>query len=139
MRVYENRVLGRIFGPKRDEVRKLRTEKLGHMHLSLNIIRKIKCRRLKWVEPAEVKRVVTVSIILYLLLYERSACVLGTQELVVASQFIKHTPAAASHETSLVRGNCTIYSDAGDIHYLPPYYFKQNNYSKRIAEPCRVL
>jgi hypothetical protein len=46
-----NRVLGRIFGPKRDEVtegwRKLHTEELHNLYSSPNIIRTIKSRRMK--------------------------------------------------------------------------------------------
>jgi hypothetical protein len=52
LRVFENWVLRRIFGPKRDEVkggwRKLHNEKLYKLYSSLNIIRKIKSRRMKW-------------------------------------------------------------------------------------------
>jgi hypothetical protein len=44
--VFENRVLGRIFGPKRDEVtggwRKLHNGELHNLYSSLNIIRMIK-------------------------------------------------------------------------------------------------
>jgi hypothetical protein len=43
MRVFENRVLRRIFGPKRDEVtggwRKLHNEELHNLYSSLSIIR----------------------------------------------------------------------------------------------------
>jgi hypothetical protein len=50
--VFENRVLSRIFGPKRDEVtaewRKLRSEKLHILYSSPNIIRQIKSRRMRW-------------------------------------------------------------------------------------------
>jgi hypothetical protein len=46
LRVYENRVLRRIFGPKRDEVtgewRKLHNEELNVLYSSPNIIRMIK-------------------------------------------------------------------------------------------------
>jgi hypothetical protein len=42
LRVFENRVLGRIFGPRRDEVkgkwRKLHTEKLNDLYCSSNIL-----------------------------------------------------------------------------------------------------
>jgi hypothetical protein len=48
----ENRVLGRIFGPKRDEVtgewRKLHNEKLNDQYSSPNINRVIKSRKLRW-------------------------------------------------------------------------------------------
>jgi hypothetical protein len=52
LRVYENMMLRRIFGPKRDEVteewRKLHNEELNILHFSLNIVRVIKLRRMKW-------------------------------------------------------------------------------------------
>jgi hypothetical protein len=48
LRVFENRVIGRIFGPKRDEVtgewRKLHNGKLNVLHCSPNIVRVIKSR-----------------------------------------------------------------------------------------------
>jgi hypothetical protein len=48
--VFENRVLKRIFGPKRDEVtglwRKLHNEDLGDLYSSPGIIRLIKLRRI---------------------------------------------------------------------------------------------
>jgi hypothetical protein len=50
--VFENRVLRRIFGPKRDEVtgewRKLNNEELHILYLSPNLIRQIKSRRMRW-------------------------------------------------------------------------------------------
>jgi len=53
LRVFENRVLRRIFGPKRDEVtgewKKLYTEKLSVLYYSPNIVRVIKSRRMRWV------------------------------------------------------------------------------------------
>jgi len=52
MRVFENRVLTRIFGPKRDEVtgewRKLHNEELNDLYCSPNIVRVIKSRRMRW-------------------------------------------------------------------------------------------
>jgi hypothetical protein len=49
--VFENRVLRRIFGPKRNDVigewRKLHNE-IYNLYLSLNIIRQIKSRRIRW-------------------------------------------------------------------------------------------
>jgi hypothetical protein len=50
LRVFESRVLRRIFGPKRDEVtgewRKLHNEELHILYSSPNIIRRIKSRRM---------------------------------------------------------------------------------------------
>jgi hypothetical protein len=50
--VFENRVLRRIFGPKRDEVRgdwrKIHNEELHNMYSSPSIIRKIKSRSMRW-------------------------------------------------------------------------------------------
>ena len=49
--MFENRVLRRIFGPKRDEAtgewRKLNREELNDLYSSPNIIRVIKSRRLR--------------------------------------------------------------------------------------------
>ena len=54
LRVSENRVLRRIFGPKGDEVtgewRKLHNEKLNVLYSSLNIVRVVKSRRMRWAE-----------------------------------------------------------------------------------------
>jgi hypothetical protein len=51
-RVFEKRVLRRIFGPKRDEVtgdwRKLHNEELHNLYSSPNIIRMIESRRMRW-------------------------------------------------------------------------------------------
>jgi hypothetical protein len=50
--VFENRVLRRIFGPKRDEVtggwRKLHKEELRELYFSPSISRMIKSRRMRW-------------------------------------------------------------------------------------------
>jgi hypothetical protein len=52
--VFENRVLRRIFGPKRDEViggwRKLYNEELHGLYSSPSIVRVIKARRMRWAE-----------------------------------------------------------------------------------------
>jgi hypothetical protein len=50
--VFENRVLRRIFGPKRDGVtggwRKLHNEELHNLYTTPSIIRIIKSRRIRW-------------------------------------------------------------------------------------------
>jgi hypothetical protein len=52
MRVFVNRVLMKIFGPKRDEItaewRKLHNEDLHNWYSSPNIIRQNKSRRMRW-------------------------------------------------------------------------------------------
>jgi hypothetical protein len=52
LRVFENRVLRRIFGPRRDRVkggwRKLHNEELHNLNSLPSIIRIIKTRRLRW-------------------------------------------------------------------------------------------
>jgi hypothetical protein len=52
LKVFENRVLRRIFGPKRDEVtgewRKLHNGELHNFYSSPDIIRQIKSRRMRW-------------------------------------------------------------------------------------------
>jgi hypothetical protein len=52
LRVFHNRVLRRIFGPKRDEVtgewRRLHNEELNDLYSSPNIIRVMKSRRMGW-------------------------------------------------------------------------------------------
>jgi hypothetical protein len=53
LRVFENRVLRRIFGPKRTEVmgewRKLHNKELHDLYSSSSIIRIMKSRRIRWV------------------------------------------------------------------------------------------
>jgi len=51
--VFQNWVLRRIFGPRRDEVkgewRKLHNEELNHLYCSPNTVRVIKSRIMRWV------------------------------------------------------------------------------------------
>jgi hypothetical protein len=52
LRVFENRMCRRMFGPKRDELtgewRKRHNEELSDLYCSPNIVRKIKSRRMRW-------------------------------------------------------------------------------------------
>ena len=52
LRVFENRVLRRIFGPRRDEEtgewRKLHSEELSDLYCLPNIVRVVKWRRVGW-------------------------------------------------------------------------------------------
>jgi len=54
LRMFENRVLRRTFGPKRDEVtgerRKLHNEELIDLYSLHSIVRVIKSRRMRWAE-----------------------------------------------------------------------------------------
>jgi hypothetical protein len=60
LRVFENRVLRRIFGPKRNEVmgewRKLHNEELRDLYSSPSIIRIIKSRRMRWTSHVALMR-----------------------------------------------------------------------------------
>ena len=57
LRVSENRVLRRIFGPKRDEItgdwRKLHNEELNELYSSPNSVRVIKSERMRWAGHVE--------------------------------------------------------------------------------------
>jgi len=52
LRVFENKVLSRIFGPRKDEVtgewRRLHNENFNDLYSSPNIVRVIKSRRMRW-------------------------------------------------------------------------------------------
>jgi hypothetical protein len=52
LRTFENRVLRRVFRPKRDEVkdesRKVHEEELNDLYCSPDIFRVIKLRRMRW-------------------------------------------------------------------------------------------
>jgi hypothetical protein len=52
LKVFENRVLRRVFGPKRDEVtgesRKLHNEELNDLYSLPNIVQVVKSRRMRW-------------------------------------------------------------------------------------------
>jgi hypothetical protein len=52
LRVFENMVLGKIFGPRRDEVtgewRRLHNEELNDLYSSPSIVGVIKSRRMRW-------------------------------------------------------------------------------------------
>jgi hypothetical protein len=68
--VFENRVLRRIFGPKRDEVtggwRKLHEEELHNLYFSPRVIRMIKSRRMR--RAGHVERVRRRRIYIYRIL-----------------------------------------------------------------------
>jgi hypothetical protein len=51
LRIFENRVLGKIFGPKREEDvswRKLHNDELHSLYSSPNVVKVIKSRRMRW-------------------------------------------------------------------------------------------
>jgi hypothetical protein len=53
LKVFENRVLRRTFGPKMDEIiggglRKLHNEEFSNLHSSPNVTKMIKARRMEW-------------------------------------------------------------------------------------------
>jgi len=54
LKVFENRVLRRIFGPKSEEVtwewRKLHNEELIYLHFPTNVVLLVKTRRMRWAE-----------------------------------------------------------------------------------------
>jgi hypothetical protein len=57
LRVFENRVLKKVFEPKRDEVtgewRKLHNEELNDLYSLTNIVRVVKSRRIRWAGHVE--------------------------------------------------------------------------------------
>jgi hypothetical protein len=66
--VFENRVLRRIFGPKRDGVtggwRKLHNEELHNLYSSPSIIRIIKLRRMRWAgHVARIRKTIVFSLL----------------------------------------------------------------------------
>jgi hypothetical protein len=54
LRVFENRVLRRVFGPRRDKVtgewRKSHNEELNDLYSLPNIVRVVKSRRMRWAD-----------------------------------------------------------------------------------------
>jgi hypothetical protein len=52
LRVFESRVLRRIFGPKRDKMKdcwiELHNKELHNLHSSPSVIRMVKSRRMRW-------------------------------------------------------------------------------------------
>jgi uncharacterized membrane protein len=64
LRVFENRVLSRIFGPKRDEAtggwRKLHNEELRNLYSSTNRI--MKSKRMRWAGMLRIQRKIGMHI-----------------------------------------------------------------------------
>jgi hypothetical protein len=55
LRVFKNRILRRIFGPKRDsrgEWRRLHNEELHSLYRSPNVVRVVQSKRLRWASQA---------------------------------------------------------------------------------------
>jgi hypothetical protein len=68
--MYENSVLRRIFGPKREEVvggrRRLHNEELHNLHVSSNSIRVMKSKRVRFAgHVARILLLLSVIIVLY--------------------------------------------------------------------------
>ena len=57
LRVFQNRMWGRIFGPERDEVtgdcRKIHNEELNDLYSSPNIVRMLNPRKMRWAGRVE--------------------------------------------------------------------------------------
>jgi hypothetical protein len=72
LRVFENRVLRRIFGPKREKVaggwRRLHDEELHNLFVSSNIIRVMKLRRMRLGEGGHVARIIAIRNVCSILL-----------------------------------------------------------------------
>jgi hypothetical protein len=67
LRVFENRVLRRVFRPKRDEVtgewRKLHNKEIRDLHSLPNTARVVKSRRMRWVAHVTLRRVNSLELI----------------------------------------------------------------------------
>ena len=70
LRVFENMVLRRIFGPRRDEVtgewKRLHNKELNNLYSSPNIVREIKLRRMRWAGPGRDRWRTLVSAVMHL-------------------------------------------------------------------------
>ena len=68
LKVSENRVLRRTFGPERDEVtvewRKLHNEELNDLYSSPNIDRVIKSKRMRWAEHVDERIILTLRLLM---------------------------------------------------------------------------